>query len=119
MSTILTYPNVTIYHHMFIYISKKLTHVQLCNYAKSQQQCYNLIITIYHVNLVLLVQNTYKLYKNIFHNMRSKTPQTISHNHIRIILIQLTSKNKSKFGHLRILTHVYSNPNCDKFIPYL
>jgi len=38
-------------------------------------------IIIYHTNLVNLIQNTNKLYKNISHNMGSKTPQTNSHNH--------------------------------------
>jgi len=41
-------------------------------------------ITIYHANLVNLVQNTNKLYKNASHNMWSKTSQIISHNHIKI-----------------------------------
>jgi len=38
-----------------------------------------------HTNLVNLVQNTNELYKNVYHHMESKTPQTISHNHIKII----------------------------------
>ena len=36
-----------------------------------------------NANLVNLVQNTNKIYKNVSHNIGSKTPQTISHNHIK------------------------------------
>ena len=37
-----------------------------------------------HANLVNLVQNTNELHKNASHNMGSKTPQIISHDHIKI-----------------------------------
>ena len=36
-----------------------------------------------HANLVNLVQNINKLYRNASYNMGSKTSQTISHNHIK------------------------------------
>ena len=52
---------------------------------KPSKQFHNLNITIYYVNLVNLVQNTNELYKNDSHNMGSKTSQTNSHNHIKII----------------------------------
>jgi len=37
-----------------------------------------------HANIVNIIQNTNELYKNVSHNMGSKTPQSISHNHIKI-----------------------------------
>jgi len=37
-----------------------------------------------HANLINLVQNINELYKNASHDMGSKIPQTISHNHIKI-----------------------------------
>jgi len=43
-----------------------------------------------HVNLVNLVQNTNELHKNISHSIGSKTPQTISHNYIKIKGIKIT-----------------------------
>ena len=46
-----------------------------------------------HANLVNLVQNTNKLYKNASHNMGSKIPQTISHNHIKIKGIKIIGQN--------------------------
>ena len=42
-----------------------------------------------NANLVNLVQNTNKIYKNVSHNMGSKTPQTISHNHNKIKRIKI------------------------------
>jgi len=37
-----------------------------------------------HANLVNLIQNTNKLYKNVSENMGNKTPQTTSYNHMKI-----------------------------------
>jgi len=44
----------------------------------------------FHDNLVIFVQNTNELYINSSHDMGSKTPQTISHNHIKIKEIKIT-----------------------------
>ena len=49
-----------------------------------------------HANLVNLVQNTTKLYKNFSHNTGSKTPQTISHNHIKIKGIKIIGSKTRK-----------------------
>ena len=49
-----------------------------------------------YTNLVNLVQNTNELYKNISHNMRSKIPQTISHNHIKIKGIKIIGSKTQK-----------------------
>jgi len=38
------------------------------------------------------VQKTNELYKNASHDMGSKTPQTISHNHIKIIGLETQRK---------------------------
>ena len=60
------------------------SHIQFLTCTQCQLQFHDPNIIIYHSNLVNLVQSTNKLYKNISHNMRSKIPQTISHNHIKI-----------------------------------
>ena len=60
------------------------SHIQFLTCTQCQLQFHDPNITIYHGNLVNFVQNTNKLYKNVSHNMRSKIPQTISHNHIKI-----------------------------------
>ena len=65
-------------------LSHNSSYIQFITYTQFQSQFHNLNIIIYHANLVNLVQNTNKLYKNTFPNMGSKTPQTISHNHIKI-----------------------------------
>jgi len=60
------------------------SHIQFLTCTQCQLQFHDPNIIIYHSNLVNLVQSTNKLYKNVSHNMRSKIPQTISHNHIKI-----------------------------------
>ena len=78
-----------------MHITSQYTYILLFNTTQfitdtqSQSQCYNPNITIYHTNLVNLIQSTNELYKNVSHNMRSKTPQTISHNHIKIKEIKI------------------------------
>ena len=67
-----------------LHVSHKSTHIQFIYYTQFKLQFHDPNITIYHANLVNLVQNTNELYKNVSHNMGSKTPQTISHNHIKI-----------------------------------
>jgi len=62
-------------------LSHNSSHIQFITYTQFQSQFHDPNITIYLANLVNLIQNTYKLYKNVSHNMESKTPQTISHNH--------------------------------------
>jgi len=62
-------------------LSHNSSHIQFITYT----QFHDSNITIYPANLVNLIQNTNKLYKNVSHNIESKTPQTISHNHIKII----------------------------------
>ena len=52
-----------------------------CTQSQSQSQFHDPSITIYHTNLLNIIQNTNKLYKNVSQNMESKTSQTISHNH--------------------------------------
>ena len=52
-----------------------------------------------HANLVNLVQNTNKLYKNVSHNMESKTPQTISYNYIKIKGIKIIGSKNTKKKH--------------------
>ena len=61
-------------------LSHNSSHIQFMIYP----QFHDPNITIYHVNPVNLIQNTNKLYKNVFHNIGSKSPQTISHSHIKI-----------------------------------
>ena len=62
-------------------LSHNSSHTQFITYT----QFHDPNITIYHANLI---QNINKLYKNAYHNMGSKTPQTISHNHKGRITIQ-------------------------------
>jgi len=69
-------------------LSHNSSHIQFITYTQFQSQFYNSNITIFHANLVNLIQNTNKLYKNVSHNMGSKTPQTISHNHTGRITLQ-------------------------------
>ena len=73
-------------------LSHNLSHIQFITYTQSQSQFHDPNITIYHANLVNLFQNTNKLYKNISRNMGSKNPQTISHNHIKIICLETQRK---------------------------
>ena len=75
---------------------KNSTRTQFITYTQSQSQCYNLNIIIYHANLVNIVQNKNELYKNVSHNMWSKTPQTISHNHIKIKGIKIIGSKTRK-----------------------
>ena len=49
-----------------------------------------------HANLVNLIQNTNELNKNASNNMGSKTPQTISHNHIKIKGIKIIGSKTRK-----------------------
>ena len=72
--------------------SHNSSHIHFIIYTQSQSQFHDPNITIYHTNLVNLVQNTSKLYNNVSHNMGSKTPQTISHNHIKIKEIKIIGK---------------------------
>jgi len=65
-------------------LSHNLSHIQFITYTQFQSQLHDLNITIYQANFI---QNTNKLYKNASHNMGSKTPQTISHNHTGRITI--------------------------------
>jgi len=53
------------------------------------------------------------------HQLTCQTQQSRNYNHKGRITIQQTSQNKSQFDTLRIPTHIHSNPNCDKSIPYL
>ena len=48
------------------------------------------------VNLLNLILNTNKLYKNDSHNMGSKTPQKNLHNHIKIKGIKIVGSNTQK-----------------------
>jgi len=65
-------------------LSHNSSHIQFITYTQFQSQFNDFNITIYHAHLVNLIQNTNNLYKNVSHNMGSKIPQTISHNHIKI-----------------------------------
>jgi len=58
-------------------LSHNSSHTQFITYTKFQSQFHVPNITMYRANLVNLVQNTNKLYKNVSHNMGSKIPQTI------------------------------------------
>ena len=49
-----------------------------------------------HANIVNIIQNTNELYKNVSHNMGSKTPQSISHNHIKIKGIKIIGSKSTK-----------------------
>jgi len=61
-----------------------------------------------HANLVNLVQNTNNLYRNASHNMGSKTPQTISHNHIKIRVIKIIgSKTRKHQKHSILATNLH------------
>ena len=90
----------------------RLTHAQFFPYTQFQSQFHDPNIIIYHANLVNLVQNTNKLYKNTSHNMRSKTSQTISHNHIKIKGIKIigqkheNTKNTQFYQPISIRTSV-------------
>ena len=65
-------------------VSHKLIHIQFIPYTQFQSQFHDPnTTTIYHANLVNLIQNTNKLYKNASHNMESKNPQKNSYNHIK------------------------------------
>ena len=83
--------------HLDTHVSYSSICTQFITYTQSQSQCYNPNITIYHANLVNLVQNTNELYKNDSHNMGNKTQQTISYSHIKIkgikIICSKTQKN--------------------------
>ena len=50
-----------------------------------------------HANIVNIIQNTNELYKNVSHNMGSKTPQSISHNHIKIKGIKIIGSKTRKY----------------------
>jgi len=68
-------------------LSHNSSHIQFITYRQFQSQFHNPNITMYHTNLVNIVQNTNKLYKNASHNMGSNTPRKISHNHtVRIAI---------------------------------
>jgi len=67
-------------------------HIQFITYTPFQLQFHDPNITIYHANVINFIQNTNKLYKNVSHNMESKIPQTISHNHIKIKVIKIIGK---------------------------
>jgi len=58
-----------------------LTHNKLIR-PKHDKKCFQQSNS--HANLVNIIQNTNKLYKNVSYDMGSKTPQTISHNYIKI-----------------------------------
>jgi len=62
-------------------LSHNSSHILFITYT----QFHDPNIAIYHANLI---QNTNKFYKNASHNMGSKTPQTISHNHTGKTTIQ-------------------------------
>ena len=49
-------------------LSHNSSYIQFITYTQFQSQFHNLNIIIYHANLVNLVQNTNKLYKNASHN---------------------------------------------------
>jgi len=63
-------------------LSHNSSYIQFITYTQIQSQFHDPNITFYHANLI---QNINKLYKNVSHNPGSKTPQTISHNHIKIL----------------------------------
>ena len=56
-----------------------------------------------HANIVNLVQNTNESYIYASHNMGSKTPQTISPNHIKIKGIKIISSKTEKHQEHSIL----------------
>jgi len=74
-------------------LSHNLSSIQFITYSQIQSQFHDPNIKIYHANLVNFIQNINKLYKNVSPNMGNKTPQIISHNHIKI---KETKKHKSK-----------------------
>jgi len=57
-----------------------------------------------HTNLVNLVQNINKSYKNVSHNMGSKMPQPISPNHIKIKGIKIIGLKTRKHQEHSILS---------------
>ena len=65
-----------------------------------------------HANLVNLVQNKNELYRNASNNMGSKTPQRISHNHIKIKGIKIIgSKTRKHQEHSILSTNSHSDIN--------
>ena len=58
-------------------ISQFITYSIYHFYTQFQSQFHDLNITIYHAHVVNLVQNRNNLYKNISHDMGSKTTQII------------------------------------------
>ena len=83
-----------------------ITHNSMC--TKSQYSYILQCVCVYvykehfqhsnsHANLVNIVQNTNELYINASHNMESKTPQTISHNYIKIKWIKIIGSKTQKY----------------------
>ena len=72
-----------------IIISKQHVLLQFITYSQFESSFHILNVTIYHSNLVNLVQNTQKIYKNASQNIGIKIPQTISHNYIKIKEIKI------------------------------
>jgi len=88
-------------------VSHRLTHAQFILYTQFQSQFHDSNIIIYHANVVNLVQNTNYLYKNVSHNMGSQIPQTVSHNHIKIIGHKhKNTKNTQFYQPIRIRTSI-------------
>jgi len=75
-------------------VSHRLTHAHFIPYTQFQSQFHDSNTTIYHANVVNLVQNTNKFYKSVSHNMGSETLQTISHNHIKIKGIKIIGQKR-------------------------
>jgi len=91
-------------------LSHNLSHIQFITYTQFQSQFHDSNVTIYHVNLVNLIQNTNKLYKNIFHNIGSKTPQQF-----HIIIQKELQYNK----HHKINLKLIFSGSLHMFISYL
>ena len=88
-------------------VSHRLTHAHFIPYTQFQSQFHDSNTTIYHANVVNLVQNTNKFYKSVSHNMGSETLQTISH--LIVSQFTITCLHVShKLTHVELYTYTQS-----------
>ena len=92
-------------HNSIHTISQYTCISQFITYIQSQSQFHDSNIIIYHTNIVNLVQNKNELYKNVSRNIGIKTPQTISHNHIKIKKIKIIGQKHQKRSVLSTNSH--------------